>query len=70
MVTPLYCESARLLSRLASILGKTENADEYERLAEQIKAAYTSEFLSVGTGVVASGVRGVQGVRPGPGHAA
>ena len=60
MVTPLYCESARLLSRLASILGKSEKADEYERLAERIRAAYTNAFLSVGTGVVASGVQGAQ----------
>ncbi len=60
MVTPLYRESARLLSRLASILGRTENAEEYERLAERIKAAYTNEFLSAGTGVVASGIQGVQ----------
>ena len=60
MVTPLYCESARLLARLARILGKREEAENYARLAEQIKTAYQDRFLTRGTGVVASGIQSVQ----------
>jgi alpha-L-rhamnosidase len=60
MITPLYCESARMLSRLARILGKEEEAEEYGRLAENIRKAYLEKFLSPGTGVVASGIQGAQ----------
>jgi alpha-L-rhamnosidase len=60
MVTPLYRESARMLSQLARILGRNEEADDFQRLAEQIKAAYVARFLSPGTGVVASGIQSVQ----------
>ena len=60
MVTPLYCESARMLSRLARILGKDDDAAEYGRLAQDIRKAYIEEFLAPGTGVVASGIQGAQ----------
>ena len=61
MITPLYCESARMLSRLARILGKERQADEYDRLVENIRGAYIENFLDPGTGVVASGIQSVQG---------
>jgi len=60
MVTPLYCESARMLSRLASILGKEEEAQEYSQLAESIRNAYQEKFVAKETGVVASGIQGAQ----------
>jgi alpha-L-rhamnosidase len=60
MVTPLYCESARMLSRLARILGREEEANDYQRLAEQIKQRYASQFVAAGTGVVASGGQAAQ----------
>jgi alpha-L-rhamnosidase len=60
MVTPLYCESARMLSRLADILGKNEESKEYAQLAADIRQAYVSKFLAAGTGVVASGIQGAQ----------
>ncbi|MHC4438706.1 MAG: family 78 glycoside hydrolase catalytic domain [Planctomycetota bacterium] len=60
MITPLYCESARMLSRLARILEKEEEADEYDRLAENIRKAYIEKFLAAGTGVVVSGIQSVQ----------
>lgn len=62
MITPLYCESARMLSSLARILGKEEEADEYDRLAENIRKAYVENFLVPGTGVVASGIQSVQAI--------
>ncbi len=60
MITSLYCESARMLSRLASILGKEEEVDEYDRLAKNIRKEYIEQFLAPGTGAVASGIQSVQ----------
>jgi alpha-L-rhamnosidase len=60
MVTPLYCESARMLSRLARILGKEKEADEYSRLAEDIRKTYIEKFVAPETSVVASGIQSVQ----------
>jgi alpha-L-rhamnosidase len=60
MITPLYCESARILSRLARILGEDKEADQYDRLADDIRKAYIEEFLAPGTGVVASGIQAAQ----------
>jgi len=60
MVTPLYCESARMLSQLAHILGKNQEAAEYSQLADSIKDAYAAQFLKPGSGVVASGIQSVQ----------
>jgi alpha-L-rhamnosidase len=60
MITPLYCESARMLSSLARILGKEEEAEDYDRLAEDIRKVYVEKFLAPGTGVVASGIQSVQ----------
>ncbi len=60
MITPLYCESVRMLSLLAHILGKEKEADEYDRLAENIRKAHIENFHAPGTGVVASGIQSVQ----------
>ena len=60
MITPLYCESARMMSCLARILGREKEADEYDSLAEDIRKAYAEKFLTSGTGVVASGIQSVQ----------
>lgn len=60
MVTPLYCESARMVASLARVLGKDAEAAEYEQLAESIRQAYVEKFLSPGTGKVSSGIQGAQ----------
>lgn len=60
MVTPLYCESARMLSQLAGILGKEDEAAEYAQLADDIKKAYLQECVALGTGVTGSGIQSVQ----------
>ena len=60
MVTAFYAESARMLARLAHILGKEQDAAEYERLSAEIRAAHNAKFLAPGTGVVASGIQGAQ----------
>jgi alpha-L-rhamnosidase len=60
MVTPLYAESSRMLSRLARSLGRADEADDYARLADAIRDAYQSQFLAADTGVAASGIQGAQ----------
>ena len=50
MATPFYFRSARLMSRLAAVLGKTGDAARYERLADGIRTAYLRRFLTPGTG--------------------
>jgi len=52
MVTPLYSESARLLSRLADVLGLDEDKRRYERLAADIRGAYLRDFLEAESGRV------------------
>lgn len=60
MVTPLYCESARMLSQLARVLGKEEEAREYSQLSKDIKEAYGENFVATGTGVARSGIQSAQ----------
>ena len=60
MVTPLYCESARMIAKMAKILGKEQQAQYYTDLAEKIKAAYLKRFLEPGTGVFSPGTQAAQ----------
>ncbi|OIO03623.1 hypothetical protein COY52_04240 [Candidatus Desantisbacteria bacterium CG_4_10_14_0_8_um_filter_48_22] len=43
--TALYYFDARLLSEIAKLLGKTGDAEQYGRLADQIKASFIKKFL-------------------------
>jgi alpha-L-rhamnosidase len=52
MVTPLYAESARILSRLADILELKEDTSRYEKLSLDIQDTYLDHFLEHGTGKV------------------
>lgn len=52
MVTPLYAESARLLSRLAGILELEEDEARYQKLFQDIRETYLDSFLEPGTGQV------------------
>lgn len=49
-VTPLYCESARILSKLAKILGKEDQSLHYARLSESIRDAWFKKFVDSETG--------------------
>ena len=60
MVTPLYCESARMMARMAEILGKDQEARYYADLADKIKTAYLERFLEPGTGVFSPGTQAAQ----------
>ncbi len=48
LVTPLYYESASLMARLASVLGRTGDASRYEALAADIRRAYVTRLQESG----------------------
>lgn len=48
VATAWFYYSSKLLSRMAEILGKEDDAIEYRHLAQNIKQAYRTEFLSKG----------------------
>jgi alpha-L-rhamnosidase len=52
MVTPLYAESARILSRLSDILERKEDVARFKKLFQDIQEAYLEQFLENGTGQV------------------
>ena len=60
MVTPLYCESARLLAHLAEILGKNRDAQTCTDLAEAIRQAYQAKFPQGENGRVPPGTQAGQ----------
>jgi len=45
LVTPLYVESARLVARLATILGRRDDAARYTALADAVAKAFTDDRL-------------------------
>ncbi len=60
MVTPLYCESARLLARLAHLLGRERESQAYSDRAEAIRQAYAKRFLKGDGGRVPPGTQASQ----------
>ena len=60
MVTPLYCESARLLARLAHLLGNEDDARTYAARAAAIRQAYQAKFIKRDTGRVPPGTQASQ----------
>lgn len=45
VATAYYAQSTRVLARTAELLGKSEDAQKYHALADQVKAAYIAEFI-------------------------
>ncbi len=60
MVTPLYYKSAVMMSQLAEIIDRKEDAAKYENLAKRIKTAYLEKFLEEGSGRFAPYTQGSQ----------
>jgi len=60
LVTPLFTQSAELVSELAAILGRVEDARQYARLAANIREAYSAGFLDATTGKVGPGTQASQ----------
>jgi len=60
MVTPLYYQSAKMLAKMADILGVKEDAEKYEALSEKIKTAYNDNFFDADLGKCAPGTQASQ----------
>ncbi|MBZ0305822.1 MAG: family 78 glycoside hydrolase catalytic domain, partial [Anaerolineae bacterium] len=46
IASTFYCYSARLVAKAASILGRIETAERYERLSSEVKAAIQKEYFA------------------------
>ena len=54
--TAFFAHDARLMSRIASVLGKEEDTRRYARLSEDVRAAFCRRFVTA-EGLVASGTQ-------------
>ena len=48
VATAFFAYSSDLLTKMAHILGKNNDADQYATLAQQVKDAFTNEFVTTG----------------------
>ncbi|MBI9017868.1 MAG: family 78 glycoside hydrolase catalytic domain [Phycisphaerae bacterium] len=60
MVTPLYFQSAKMLSKMADILGYEDQADDYETLSQKIQKAYIDKFVDAESGKCQPGTQSSQ----------
>ena len=60
MVTPLYYQSAVIMSKLAAIIGRISDESRYRELSEKIKKAYLEKFHKKGTGKFSPNTQGSQ----------
>lgn len=60
MVTPLFYKSAKIMTKLAEVINRTEDAEKYKIFSERIKKAYLEKFLAKGTGKFAPNTQGSQ----------
>ncbi len=58
--TAFYYHHVIILAEFASLLNKKEDAVTYQKLADEIKAAFVKTFLKPGTGVFDSGTQAAQ----------
>ena len=66
--TAFFAKSVRIVARAASILGKTEDAAKYDKLRQDIVAAFNAAFVGADGSITAVG--GARGGRPGVAPAA
>lgn len=62
VATAYFAQSARMLSGIAGVIGKTEDAKKYSDLAERVKQAYVNRFTQ--NGLIDGGDRQCLYVRP------
>jgi alpha-L-rhamnosidase len=55
--TGYFYRGALVLSKAAGLLGKTEDAERYARLAESIRSAFNDKWLNENTGMYAAGAQ-------------
>ncbi|HEX2851722.1 MAG TPA: alpha-L-rhamnosidase C-terminal domain-containing protein [Opitutaceae bacterium] len=58
--TAIYCEDAAALARIATFLGKTDDAARFTSLATQIGAAFNRKFFDAEKGIYATGSQTAQ----------
>jgi alpha-L-rhamnosidase len=60
MVTPLFYQSAQIVAGLARVLGRREDAVQFEAIAQKSKMAYQQTFFDATTGKAGPGTQGSQ----------
>lgn len=55
LATGYYAYSTRIVAQTARLLGKTEEADKYDKLFQEIKAAFNNAFVRPADGKILSG---------------
>jgi len=60
MVTPIYYQSAKIMSKLAEIVQRTEDSERYKILSHQIRQAYLELYLEKGKGKFSPNTQGSQ----------
>ncbi|MCF7956009.1 MAG: glycoside hydrolase family 78 protein, partial [Phycisphaerae bacterium] len=60
MVTPLYYQSAKMLEKMAGILGYQEDAEKYAALSADIEKAYNEKYFNPKTGRCSPGTQSSQ----------
>jgi alpha-L-rhamnosidase len=66
--TAHYLQAARLVARMAEILGRADDQARFEQLADGIQAAFVERFLDPGTGVFDTGTQACQRAHGGAGR--
>jgi alpha-L-rhamnosidase len=59
-LTPKFIDSARRIARLSRIIGKVEDAERFDQMANESEAAWSKAFLDPATGKVADGAQSTQ----------
>jgi alpha-L-rhamnosidase len=57
LVTPLYYHSAKMLARMAKILNRSSEEEQYDQLSENIKRAYLEKFFDKESGIIDPGTQ-------------
>jgi alpha-L-rhamnosidase len=60
MVTPLFYQSAKFVAELARTLGRAEDANQFEAIAEKSRTAYLNNYFDSTTGKAGPGTQGSQ----------
>jgi hypothetical protein len=53
--TAIYCEDVQVLAKVARVLGKADDAQDYEKLGGEIRAAFNRKFFNAAAGRYATG---------------
>lgn len=60
--TAMLFDNARIMAAAAALLGKTDDAEAFKALAEQVRLDFMTAYYHAGTGIVATGSQAAQSV--------